>query len=91
MTEPIVFAAVGALAVAFEGLQVAAVYLFSFLGALCILIFVHEFGHFIVARSLGVGVTKFSFGFGPKLVGIKAGQKHPIDRLFAKSALTTAN
>ena len=39
-----------------------------------ILIFVHEFGHFIVARQLGVGVTKFSFGFGPKLVGIQRGE-----------------
>ena len=74
MTEMTLFAAVGTLAVAFQGLHVAAVYLFSFLIALCILIFVHEFGHFIVARVLGVGVTKFSFGFGPKLVGIKRGE-----------------
>ncbi len=74
MTEPILFAAVGTLAGAFQGLQTGAVYLFSFLVALCILIFVHEFGHFIVARILGVGVTKFSFGFGPKLAGIKRGE-----------------
>lgn len=40
-----------------------------FIVVLGILIFVHEFGHFIVARKLGVGVTKFSFGFGPKLAG----------------------
>ncbi len=51
-----------------------AVYLFSFLLALCILIFVHEVGHFLVARKLGVGVTKFSFGFGPKLFGFKRGE-----------------
>lgn len=74
MTEPIVFAAAGTLAGAFQSLHVAAVYLFSFLIALCILIFVHEFGHFIVARGLGVGVTKFSFGFGPKIAGIKRGE-----------------
>lgn len=49
------------------------VYLLSFLVALALLIFVHEFGHFIVARKLGVGVTKFSFGFGPKLVGFTRG------------------
>jgi regulator of sigma E protease len=54
--------------------SVAALYLFSFLSALCILIFVHEVGHFLVARKLGVGVTKFSFGFGPKLFGIKRGE-----------------
>jgi len=31
------------------------------------LIVVHEFGHFIVAKRSGVGVLKFSVGFGPKL------------------------
>jgi regulator of sigma E protease len=50
------------------------IYFLSFLGVLGILIFVHEFGHFIVARQLGVGVTKFSFGFGPKLLGIQRGE-----------------
>ena len=35
---------------------------------------VHEFGHFIVARRLGVRVEKFSFGFGPKLFSIKKGE-----------------
>ncbi|HEX37353.1 MAG TPA: RIP metalloprotease RseP [Candidatus Cloacimonetes bacterium] len=33
-----------------------------------ILVFVHEFGHFIVARLNHVKVEKFSFGFGPKLI-----------------------
>jgi regulator of sigma E protease len=46
---------------------------FWFVIALGILIFVHEFGHFLVARKLGVGVTKFSFGFGPKLFGVQRG------------------
>jgi regulator of sigma E protease len=46
----------------------------AFVAVLGILIFVHEFGHFIVARRLGVGVTKFSLGFGPKLFGIKRGE-----------------
>lgn len=31
------------------------------------LIVVHEFGHFIVAKRVGVGVLKFSVGFGPRL------------------------
>ncbi len=74
MTESIVFAAAGALTGAVNGLHVAALYVVSFLVALCILIFVHEFGHFIVARALGVGVTKFSFGFGPRLAGVKRGE-----------------
>lgn len=33
------------------------------------LIIVHEFGHFIVAKRSGVGVLKFSVGFGPRLIG----------------------
>ena len=38
-----------------------------------ILIFVHEFGHFIVAKMCGVRVLKFSLGFGPKIFGKKIG------------------
>ncbi|TAN38542.1 MAG: RIP metalloprotease RseP [Nitrospirae bacterium] len=34
-----------------------------------ILIFVHELGHFLVAKSVGVKVLKFSLGFGPKVIG----------------------
>lgn len=45
----------------------------SFVVVLGILIFVHEFGHFIVAKLVGVGVEKFSLGFGPRLVGKKIG------------------
>jgi regulator of sigma E protease len=39
-----------------------------------ILVFVHELGHFILAKKLGVGVLKFSLGFGPKLIGKKIGE-----------------
>jgi regulator of sigma E protease len=39
-----------------------------------ILIFFHELGHFLVARLCGVGVEKFSLGFGPKLFGKKIGR-----------------
>jgi len=38
-----------------------------------ILIFVHELGHFLFAKKLGVRVLKFSLGFGPKLIGRKYG------------------
>ena len=38
-----------------------------------ILIFVHEFGHFLFAKLLGVKVLKFSLGFGPKIIGRKFG------------------
>ena len=39
-----------------------------------ILVFVHELGHFILAKKLGVGILKFSLGFGPKLIGKKIGE-----------------
>jgi RIP metalloprotease RseP len=39
-----------------------------------ILIFVHEFGHFIVAKLFNVKVEKFSLGFGPKLFGKQIGE-----------------
>jgi len=39
-----------------------------------ILIFVHEFGHFIVAKLFNVKVEKFSLGFGPKLFGKRIGE-----------------
>lgn len=41
--------------------------LFYFILALLLLITVHEFGHFIVARWCGVKVLRFSFGFGKVL------------------------
>jgi len=48
--------------------------LISFTIVIGILVFVHEFGHFIVAKRTGVGVEKFSLGFGPKLIGFKRGE-----------------
>jgi len=36
-----------------------------------ILVFVHELGHFVLAKRLGIGVVTFSLGFGPKLYGRK--------------------
>ena len=42
-------------------------YLFAAIPMLGLLIFVHEFGHFIVAKLCGVRVLKFSIGFGPAI------------------------
>lgn len=39
-----------------------------------ILIFVHELGHFLFCKILGVGVEKFSLGFGPRVVGYRRGE-----------------
>src|SRR5438105_5417441 len=38
-----------------------------------LVIFLHEFGHFIVCRRFKVRVEKFAFGFGPELWGITHG------------------
>ena len=47
--------------------------LIYFLIVLGILVFVHELGHFIMAKMAGVRVEKFSLGMGPKLIGYKKG------------------
>jgi regulator of sigma E protease len=39
-----------------------------------ILVFVHEFGHFIVAKALNVKVLRFSIGFGPRIFGFTKGE-----------------
>jgi regulator of sigma E protease len=44
-------------------------YIVPFLFVLTIVVFFHEFGHFIVARWCGVKVKVFSVGFGPELIG----------------------
>jgi regulator of sigma E protease len=45
----------------------------SFLVVLGIIIFVHEFGHFITAKAFGMRVFIFSFGFGKRLAGFQWG------------------
>lgn len=45
----------------------------SFLLVLTLLVFVHELGHFLAARHVGVRVDKFSIGFPPKAYGKKIG------------------
>ena len=47
--------------------------LLAFLFVLGVLIFVHELGHFLAARRLGVRVLTFSLGFGPKILKVKRG------------------
>jgi regulator of sigma E protease len=47
--------------------------LLSFLFVLTVLIFVHELGHFLAARRLGVRVLTFSLGFGPKVFSVTRG------------------
>ena len=40
---------------------------FWFVIVLGVLVFFHEFGHYAVAKLLGIRVEVFSLGFGPKL------------------------
>ncbi len=44
-------------------------YIIPFLFVLTLIVFVHEMGHFLVARWCGVKVATFSVGFGPEIVG----------------------
>ena len=46
-----------------------ATYVIPFLVILTVLVFIHELGHFWVARRNGVKVEVFSVGFGPELFG----------------------
>ena len=45
----------------------------AFVFVLGVIIFFHEFGHFITAKAFGMRVFIFSFGFGPRLLGFKWG------------------
>ena len=46
----------------------------AFVVILCAMIVIHEFGHFIVAKMLGIAVETFSVGFGPRLLGFRIGE-----------------
>lgn len=45
-----------------------------FLFTLSVLVLIHEFGHFIIAKKRGVLVEEFGFGLPPRIFGIKIGQ-----------------
>jgi regulator of sigma E protease len=45
----------------------------AFIVVLGLMIFFHEFGHFITAKAFGMRVFIFSFGFGPRLLGFRWG------------------
>ena len=48
--------------------------LLYFLLALGVLVFVHELGHFLVAKWAGIRVERFSLGYPPKMVGFRWGE-----------------
>jgi regulator of sigma E protease len=48
--------------------------LLAFIIVFGILVFVHEFGHFFMAKLVGIRVEVFSFGYGKRLFGVKKGE-----------------
>ncbi|TDO89360.1 regulator of sigma E protease [Halanaerobium saccharolyticum] len=46
----------------------------SFIVVLGILVFIHEFGHYITAKKSDIMVSEFALGFGPKLLSKKVGE-----------------
>ena len=45
----------------------------AFVFVIGVLVFVHELGHFLAARRVGVRVLTFSIGFGPRIFGFTRG------------------
>ena len=48
----------------------AAITILEFVVAFSLLMFFHEFGHFIVSKLFGIEVEEFGFGFPPKMVNL---------------------
>ena len=44
----------------------------TFLGIIVLVIFIHELGHYVAARAMGVAVDSFSIGFGKVLLKKKS-------------------
>jgi regulator of sigma E protease len=49
-------------------------YILTFIVVLGIMIFIHELGHFLLAKYFDVKVLKFALGFGPKIMARKIGE-----------------
>lgn len=56
--------------------------LITFIIVLGVLIFVHELGHYMIAKWVGVRVEEFALGFGPQLIGFKKGETQYSLRVF---------
>lgn len=52
-----------------DGFLTALHYAWSFFIVLSVIVFIHEFGHYIIAKWCGVRITAFSIGFGREIVG----------------------
>jgi len=61
-----------------------------FILVLGLLVFVHELGHFLTARKLGIGVEEFGFGYPPRLFGVLVSKKKKNQENSATSPSDTA-
>lgn len=59
-----------------------------FIIILGLLVFVHEFGHFISAKKLGAKVEEFGFGFPPRAIGIYKNHEGKVKFVFRKTPQT---
>jgi regulator of sigma E protease len=57
-----------------QNLQEVVIAIVAFIVLVGVMVVVHEFGHFAVAKLFKVRVEAFSFGFGPRLFGFKYGE-----------------
>jgi len=48
--------------------------IFVFLIILSVLVLIHEWGHYITAKKLGIKVEEFGFGFPPRIFGFRRGE-----------------
>jgi len=51
-----------------------ATYILSFVFVLGVLVFVHELGHFLAAKRVGIRVLKFQLGFNPTILSFRYGE-----------------
>ena len=56
-----------------------------FIVVLGLLVFVHEFGHFITAKKMGVKVEEFGFGFPPRMLGVYKNHEGKTKIVFKKT------
>ena len=63
--------------------------LLLFILVLGLLVFVHEFGHFITAKKMGVKVEEFGFGFPPRMIGFYRNYEGKFKFVFRKMSYRT--
>ncbi|MHB9154063.1 MAG: RIP metalloprotease RseP [Endomicrobiales bacterium] len=56
------------------GLQITIFQVLATVFGVGLLVFIHELGHFLMAKKFRIRVEKFTFGFGPELVGFTYGE-----------------